>query len=463
MEKVYAAILLTVMLSLTACANKNSAYSNTPSPLTQTETESIQNQDESHSPAASASPDDYSALDDYCALVECYIDNVTFKPIEEARIKQLSELLKGHYDITGRTAGGGLEYYLAVRRKEAPVYDDFASVDMGYLNEQFYIGYYDEESEPTVLYELNGYDLLGMPLGGGTLDCFCFGISGAPDLEEYPAFRYAFDQKGRALLDFMKARPDLSFYREGQSFVKFYYQNEDTVKFYSAPYPCYIALTEEEQEEIRRQLTASQPVDGIKNSQEAGDYLLKKGEICSTGVSLIIDGRSYRSFGNHEFSGYLTAASEDGYEFQSLIYNDDICRFMIAKVENAVGMDYGNFDPHWFQTPLKSASIVFPEYMGIDGGTSASELRKQTIGSRDKLDALSKLMDEAVREGERGFSGCPYTAVINFVREDGETLNIFIATDSCDSMSYEGRIGFEYGSQDELAAIFDEAMVKSLP
>lgn len=30
-------------------------------------------------------------------------------------------------------------------------------------------------------------------------------------------------------------------------------------------------------------------------------------------------------------------------------------------------------------------------------------------------------------------------------------------------MSYEGRIGFEYGSQDELAAIFHEAMVKSLP
>ena len=33
-----------------------------------------------------------------------------------------------------------------------------------------------------------------------------------------------------------------------------------------------------------------------------------------------------------------------------------------------------------------------------------------------------------------------------------------LATDSCDSMAYEGRIGFEYGDQAELAALFDEAM-----
>ena len=38
----------------------------------------------------------------------------------------------------------------------------------------------------------------------------------------------------------------------------------------------------------------------------------------------------------------------------------------------------------------------------------------------------------------------------------------FIATDSCDSMAYEGKIGFEYGKQSDLAAIFDDAMVYRL-
>ena len=61
-----------------------------------------------------------------------------------------------------------------------------------------------------------------------------------------------------------------------------------------------------------------------------------------------------------------------------------------------------------------------------------------------------------------GFSACPYVAPVDFVREDGETLRIFVATDSCDSMAYEGRISFEYGRQADLAAIFDEAMVKRL-
>ena len=66
-------------------------------------------------------------------------------------------------------------------------------------------------------------------------------------------------------------------------------------------------------------------------------------------------------------------------------------------------------------------------------------------------------MGEAVR-GREAVSGCPYTGVLDLVREDGETLKMFVAADSCDSVSYEGRIGFEYGDQKELAEIFDEAM-----
>ncbi len=38
-------------------------------------------------------------------------------------------------------------------------------------------------------------------------------------------------------------------------------------------------------------------------------------------------------------------------------------------------------------------------------------------------------------------------------------MQMFVAADSCDSITYEGRIGFMYGGQEKLAEIFDEAMM----
>lgn len=465
MKKILAAFVLPLILSATACSNQNFADSDSSSALAQTAEAAFRNpKDSQNTKNGSEKPEESRSTDgfpeDYCALVESYIDNADFVPAEESRLNPLSELLQNHYDVTGRTAGSGLEYYLAVRRKDAPVYDDFSSLDIGYMNDQLYIGYYDRESNPTVLYELEGYELLDMPSGFDNLDSICLGIYGVPNTEENPAFEYAFSQNGRLMLDFMKTRPELSFYREGQPFVKFYYQNEDTVNFYTEPYPCYVALTDEELEEIRGQIAASKPVTGIATEQEAREYLEKEGEICSTGASLSIDGYSYSSFGNHKSSGYLLVTAEEQYDFQYLMYDEAVYRFIMDKVKLATGLDYGDFEPQWFQKPLKSASITFPEYMDVKDENINFEPRTQSIESQDKLEALSALMTQAMGAGEKGFSKCPYTAFIDFVREDGERLRMFCATDSCDSMAYEGRIGFYYGSQAELAAIFDEAMSK---
>ena len=51
--------------------------------------------------------------DEYISLVERYIDDAVFRPVEESRTKKLSDLLLGHYDVTGRTDGGKMEYYIA--------------------------------------------------------------------------------------------------------------------------------------------------------------------------------------------------------------------------------------------------------------------------------------------------------------------------------------------------------------
>jgi len=338
---------------------------------------------------------------------------------------------------------------------------------VGELDAQLYVGYYDQNSDPVVLYELGGYSLLDMPFGYDTgLDSFCFGKYDDDALTETPSFLYAFSQSGRDTLDFLKSRPELSFYQEGQSYVQFYYQDESTIKFYSEPYTCSIALTGAEQEELRQKLETSKTEEGIGSFQEAMTFMRKRGGIkdgiYSTGSSLLLDGHRYKSFGNSEFPGYLMVLDEETGDLLSLEYNEDICRFIREKVKAAVGLDYGYVDSGWFKTPLKSASIAFPEYMGISGAEEA-QLRTQTIEDRTKLDALEKLMDQALNNGEvYGFSACPYVAPVDFVREDGETLRIFVATDSCDSMAYEGRISFEYGRQADLAAIFDEAMVKRL-
>lgn len=350
-----------------------------------------------------------SPLEEYLSVVESYIDDVIFQTADEEDVRQLSDKLQGHYEITGRTDGGGLEYYVAVRREDAPVYDDYDSLNVGELDAQLYVGYYDQNSDPVVLYELGGYSLLDMPFGYDTgLDSFCFGKYDDDALTENPSFLYAFSQSGRDTLDFLKSRPELSFYQEGQSYVQFYYQDESTIKFYSEPYTCSIALTGAEQEELRQKLETSKTEEGIGSFQEAMTFMRKRGGtkdgIYSTGSSLLLDGHRYKSFGSSEFPGY----------------------------------------------------------MGISGAEEA-QLRTQTIEDRTKLDALEKLMDQALNNGEvYGFSACPYVAPVDFVREDGETLRIFVATDSCDSMAYEGRISFEYGRQADLAAIFDEAMVKRL-
>lgn len=470
----FPAAIAVIMLSASSCTQAPSSVGSEPSssPAGVLDADLSECLDESLSePPDEAlqpdSPQSVSPQEEYISLVESYVDDAVFQAADESDIKKLSDKLQGHYEITGRTDGNGLEYYIAVRRGDAPVYDDYGSLNVGELDAQLYVGYYDKNSDPVVLYELDGYSFLDMPLGYDKgLDCFCFGRYESSAAAENPAFIHAFNQNGRDMLNFMKSKPELSFYKEGQPYVQFYYQDEDTIKFYSEPYPCYITLTAKEQEYLRRHLISSKVENGVGTIQEARDFMQKKGgkkeSIRSTGVSLLLDGLRYQSFENSELPGYLVVSDEENGGLLSLEYNEEICRFLREKVKDATGMDYGYCDSHWFKTPLKSASIVFPEYKGING-TETTEVRTQTVEDRDKLDTLAELMDRALNSGEfYGFSACPYNAIIDFIREDGETLRVFAATDSCDSMAYEGRIGFEYGRQADLAAVFDAAMVYRL-
>ncbi len=416
-------------------------------------------------PQETPKPTPPTPQDEYIALVESYIDCAAFKQMDESKTKQLSDMLLGHYDITGRTAGEGMDYYLAVRRADAPVYNDFDSINLGYfsgpdtMGEIFQIGYYDKDLNSTILYEVKGYRLLEMPLGSETLDCFCFSVCESSNENVNQAFGRAFTQGGRDELTFIKKNEGLSFYSENTPCIEFYYQDADTLKFYSTQYPCYINIDSDGLEEIRGLISSSNVVDGVKSRQDAWKYLYgKDSAIRTTGAKLNIDGRQYVLLGNRNSTGYMMSFTDEQ-GFVSLEYNENIYKFVMSKIKDVVDMDYGSFDAKWFETPLRSASINLSEWVEQSDGSYIFKLRSQTVNDMEKLTALSKLMDKSINSEEvYGFSGCPYIATIQFTREDGEKLRVFIATDSCDSMAYEGRIGFKYGKQSDMAAIFDDAM-----
>lgn len=450
-------ILLFITFLVTSCAKPESSTVNDV-PITATSQTVL-----------SVAPKPLTPQEEYIVLVESYIDDATFKQMDEHKTKELSDMLLGHYNITGRTAGEGMEYYLAVRRIDAPIYNDFNSINSGYLSgpdtkgKVFQVGYYDKDINPTILYEVEGYYLLEMPFGNQTLDCFCFGVGESSNENANPAFKFAFTESGRELHDFIKKNKGLLFYSENTPCIEFYYQDIDTLKFYSSPHSCYININNDELDVIRGHISSSYVEDGITSHKDTWKFLhTKDSSIRTTGANLNIDGKHYALLGNKNSSGYMMSFTDE-HRFISLEYNEVLYKYVMDKIQDVVGIDYGGFDAKWFEIPLKSASINFPERIEQADDSYISELRSQTIKDVEKLASLSKLMDNAINSEEiYGFSGCPYIATIQFIRIDDETLCMFIATDSCDSMTYEGRIGFEYGNQSDLATIFDEAMAYRL-
>jgi beta-lactamase regulating signal transducer with metallopeptidase domain len=66
----------------------------------------------------------------------------------------------------------------------------------------------------------------------------------------------------------------------------------------------------------------------------------------------------------------------------------------------------------------------------------------QIVEDMDSLKELEKLLSNAKLTG---CGGCPYTALLLLTREDGETITLHIATDSCDNMILGTTAGYDYG------------------
>lgn len=427
-------------------------------------------------------------LTEYAVSVESWIEDTVFRPIEGEQVKELSGLLSGHYAVAGRDGGDGRVYYLAARRKDAPVYEDFfGGMFVGYVDDLLQIGYAHPDSSETILYEIPGFSVntFSEKQGREVLDLFCF----IPDTaEDDQAFTHAFSRSGRQELAFLKAHPGLSFYEEGAPCIRFLYQDRDTVQFWSEPYPCYIPLEEADCRVLRELLGTGGHEPEQTISQELGRTVGQEAErapdpekwagpfetykdaqdhakeqspsIRTTGAQICLNGMVYELLGGQGCDGCLLVYREEdgsGKEDIWLLYDQEVFSYAIDWIKAVTGKDYSDFTDRWFDLPLRSATLEYPRPETGEDGEMAFVTRTQTVTEEEKLEWLSQLLEDAI-QGHEALSGCPYKGVLELTRSDGETLQMFVAADSCDSITYEGRIGFEYGSLEEMAAIFDEAM-----
>jgi len=409
---------------------------------------------------------------EYMELVEAHMEG-TFSTMDAEETKELSSMLEDHYEMIGRTDGEKRSYYLALRRADAPVYESVKDLDAGWYfgegaeEEVLRIGYYDESDESVPLYEVRGYSLGALPLWEETaaekLSCFCFYREESGNEAQMEAFRMAFSESGRGLLEFMKSHPGLALREDNQSGIEFYYQDGETLPHVSEPRRFFIPLTGEEEEEMKALLSAAGTEDGPLTHAEAKKELKNKG-LFTTGVYLYLPEAVYQLYGTREKAGMiLKMPGGEAYPSMespvSLLQNEGLWSRILDRVEHTVGMDYGSFDKDWFERPLTCAVLHFPETIMDGKGGYETELRTQTVEEEEKLQALRRMLSRTLQEGEiYGFSACPYSAELIVTREDGETRRMYLAVDSCDSMAWEGRIPFEYGGQEEMAEIFDEAM-----
>ncbi|MCI8516379.1 MAG: hypothetical protein HFG75_05860 [Hungatella sp.] len=403
--------------------------------------------------------------EDYVSLVEGYQEEA-FEPVMDEQAQSLTELLTGHYEVAGRRAGSGKAYYLAVRRKDAPEYDDFQSLSIGFTDDSSFsgevcqIGYDDKESREQILYRIPGalvivYKEMDQQ---EVLDLLCIIPHG--DRED-PIFFLAFEEAGRMQLDFMKKHPGLGFHEEGKPSIDFLYQDEDTIEFWSEPYPACIPLEKEEGESLENLLGQGEVVEESLETHRKALQRAKERDpsIRTTGAGFSLDGRSYELWGSRECPGYLLSYvdRDSGKEDIKLEYNQPVYSYVTDRIQTVTGRDYGSFTDTWFDVPLASASMEFPRMERGEQEELVLLTGFQIVEEEAKLEQLAELLRTAI-QGHEALSGCPYVGVLNLTREDGETLQMFVAADSCDSITYEGRIGFEYKSQEKLAEIFQEAM-----
>ena len=150
------------------------------------------------------------------------------------------------------------------------------------------------------------------------------------------------------------------------------------------------------------------------------------------------------------YSEGLMHYQNNGRDLVGLVEDKQAVELLRSAIAQSMGADPLEYVSGWMHSDanITSATLSFPDVM-------TGEVRTQTIVDEQSLKKLSGMVFEP-QEVMRGGSACPFGGRLTLQTDAGE-LTLFVASDSCDVMSSQGVIYFDYqGSQEDLFALFPE-------
>ena len=151
-------------------------------------------------------------------------------------------------------------------------------------------------------------------------------------------------------------------------------------------------------------------------------------------------------------SRYIRVSKD--YSVLGVIEDEALIERMRALFEQRVGFDPLLDIAQWAgEGSFTSATLNYGliRYSNV-GGQDKFLVQSQTVTDAESLTALQKLLSRATYLG--GGAGCPFGDFLTVTRDDGQTLTISVAVDSCGALCYNGNSYYDYGKQ--LKAIFPE-------
>jgi hypothetical protein len=400
-------------------------------------------------PVAAVTPEPKTEEQKEMEAIESLLPGKSFRDMNASELSVLTDQLGSDFKVFGRTDGAGNAYALIRLSDGKPfVFRDYAlSGDPEYRYICFEISHADglrtlevakvikegSVEREEVLYSVRDIDAIdfGDEFGYVLLNC------------EDEKVRNAVLPGSRAVMIEAAARGLESIKPEGACVSLMFYdaQIRDNLGF-GEPVCFYLPLNDEQYKKAEELIGAGFTPKDAKELQK------KFPDLYDTGVTLFIDGESYSMFSCDAFR----LGSAEGY-YPTLL-SEDLSNWLRIVAKPYLGHDPAAYRSGWFDMPLASAALTFHVRTEVDGYMVIKE-QVQTIADPERLQKLSELF----RDAEYGsVSACAYGAELTITRKDGETLTVFVAEDSCGTALIQGSIWCDYGKQDKLAEIFDEAM-----
>lgn len=403
--------------------------------------------------ADTPAPEVKSPEDEEIEAIESLLPGHEFRDMEAAELSALLDQLGGDFTGVGRTDGAGNSYALIRLANGQP----FSGADYGFAEgepDYRYICYEVSHADDTRTLEIA---VLKKDGNGLESEEALYSVRDVEVLDFGPDGRFCYvmlksaDQKvtnavmpgSRKVMIEAASRGLESTKPEGAHLELKLYDTKirDNCGF-GEPAHFYLSLTAEQYQKAEALVGA-----GFE-AKEAKELKKLYPEMYETGVSLWLDGESYMQFS----CGAFTIGWEQGY-YPTHVSNElsDWLREVAAPY---LGHDPAGYEKSWFDQPLASATLTFHVSKGAEGYRNWTA-QTQTITDEEALNQLAKLFKQAEFGSD---SACPFGAPLTITRKDGETLTIYVAEDSCGTAMINGSIWCDYGRQDRLAEIFDEAM-----